>query len=142
MKKLSLLLLVELLLTIFSCDLFVYQCETPHCYTTYFVDDGCIFTSGTNIVEESYYERKKSDSDRTDFFVIYQEDIVKDTVINHEWGAERYLEFAVNKTNTAERELDVAGLCIEKNIGLIKILKNIKLHKVDSIIVEIFWYGH
>ncbi|MBO7478404.1 MAG: hypothetical protein J6U04_10785, partial [Salinivirgaceae bacterium] len=58
------------------------------------------------------------------------------------WGSERRLQFSVNKTNAKEGGwICRDGVCFDekKETVTTEILPDIKLQKVDSIIIEIFY---
>lgn len=143
MKKISLLLLVGLLLTMQSCFLIDHY-EDIDVFTTYYMGDRCIIAlGGTSIVEKSFYEYHKKKCDRAEFFIIYQEDILKDTV--DELSSERYMDFIANKTNFQRYGRATSGLSTNekktngKYTCTAEILPDIKLQKVDSIIIDIFY---
>lgn len=165
MKSTSWLIMAVLLLLI-SCENLVYRYEEPDSYTTYYIGDSCIYTSGgTYIVDKSWYESRKNSCDRTEYFIIYQEDIVKDTIkleykykeskeygnttILIPYGTDtlRYLDFFATKTNSSLDFGMISGISTNwpikkkknENILTAEIIPNIKLQKVDSIIIEIFW---
>ena len=87
MKKVSLLLLAGFLLTINSCDFLVDHYEDKDAFTTYYIGDRCIIAlGGTCIVKKSEYEYNKKTCDRTEFFIIYQEDILEDYIFKDTWA--------------------------------------------------------
>ena len=143
MKNAIWLLLAGLLLTINTCDILVDHYEDKDVFTTYYMGDRCIIAlGGTCIVKKTEYEYSKKTCDRTAFFIIYQEDILEDYIIKDTWGSERCLKFRVNKTNAKEGGgICCSGVCLDekKEIGTTTILPDIKLQKVDSIIIEIFY---
>ncbi|MBO7143672.1 MAG: hypothetical protein J6W13_02475 [Salinivirgaceae bacterium] len=142
MKKISLLLFAGLPFTMQSC-IFIDHYELPNCFTTYYIGNKCIIAlGGSSIVEESYYEKYKKNCDRYEYFIIYQEDILEDYIFEDTWGSERRLHFSVNKTNAKEGGWICSdGVCFDekKETVTTEILPDIKLQKVDSIIIEIFY---
>lgn len=158
MKKTLFLLMAGLLVTINSCDILVDHYEVHTVFTTYYIGDSSIIAiEGTHIVEKIDYEEIKNFSDRSEFFVIYHDDIVKDTSIytHHQEHYEkegngvvlvperidttRYLYFIAKKTNAS---LDNTSLHREnkyRNIYYERIIPNINMQKVDSIIIDVFY---
>ena len=144
MKKVFLLILAELLLTINSCDFLVDHYEDKDVFATYYMGNSIIVSEGSRIVKKSVYEYHKNTCDRTEFFIIYQEDIVEDIV--YEWNSERHIDFVANKTNAQKLGWATSGLSTHEkkpnekySICTAEILKDINLQKVDSIIIEIFY---
>lgn len=158
MKKTLFLLMAGLLTTINSCFILVDHYEVHTVFTTYYIGDSSIIAiEGTDIVEKIDYEEIKNFSDRSEFFVIYHDDIVKDTSIytHHQEHYEkegngvvlvperidttRYLYFIAKKTNAS---LDNTSLRREnkyRNIYYERIIPNINMQKVDSIIIDVFY---
>lgn len=166
MKKPLFLLMAGLLTTINSCFILVDHYEVHTVFTTYYIGDSSIIAiEGTHIVEKIDYEEIKNFSDRSEFFVIYHDDIVKDTSIytHHQEHYEkegngvvlvperidttRYLYFVANKTNAVLDNFGtIPGIShcegYKSRKFMAEIIPNINMQDVDSIIIDVFYKYH
>ena len=163
MKKRLFLLMVGLLVTINSCDILIDHYEDIDAFTTYYMGDSCIFTIiGTHIIDKKSYDYAKNTCDRSEFFVVRHEDIIKDTSfytyhkehyekkgngvvrVPETIDTTRYLYFVANKTNAVLDNFGtIPGIShcegYKSRKFMAEIIPNINMQEVDSIIIDVFY---
>ncbi|MBR2194798.1 MAG: hypothetical protein IJ911_04215 [Salinivirgaceae bacterium] len=163
MKKLLFLLMAGLLV-ISSCDKLIYHYEGIVAFTTYYIGDSSIITeAGTHIIDKKSYEDFEKTCDRRELFVVYHDDIVKDTsiytyhkehfvkdgngvvLVPETIDTTRYLYFIAKKSNATLESMIPGVRWVEgynSKTFEAKIIPNINMQEVDSIIIDLFYKYH